>query len=262
METSNKTIKTVKKAAFIIEVLSHYGSAGVREMARLTNNDKSTVSRILMTLEGVGFVSRSAVNGKYFLSPKLFEIANRSLTSWDIRARLEPHLQKLNKITGETILTGVVLHGDILYIHKLKALQKKESQDDREITSEIGYRVPIYNTAGGKAVLAFLPPAERDQLLNSIAPFKKTAKKTVQSKTALLEELEEVKKRGYAISDGEYKDEFIGVAAPLFNFQQKVFGAVAIVVPSSRMNKERIEEFGKLVALYGNKMSFDLGYQK
>lgn len=262
MKDNDNTINSIKRAAFIIEVLSHYGSLGVREMARLTNNDKSTISRILKTLEEVGFVNKSSINGKYLISPKLFEIANRSLSSWDIRARLEPYLHKLNKLTRETILTGIVMHGDILYIHKLKALpQKKESENGREVISEIGYRVPIYNTAAGKAVLAFWPSSEREQLLKTITPFKRTSRKTVLSVEELLTELEEVKKRGYAVSDGEYSDGFSAVAAPLFNFQHKVLGAVAIVVPLSSMNQERIEELGKLVAVYCSKMSFDLGYQ-
>ena len=135
-----------------------------------------------------------------------------------------------------------------------------ESEYEQEAISEIGYRVPISNTAAGKAVLAFLPPAEQEQLLNKTTADKNPEKRTAQN--PLSKELLEIKKKGYAVSNEEFKKGFCAVATPLFNYTQKVIGAVAVVMPLTRTNSEHIAELGNLLVVYGDRMSLDLGYKQ
>lgn len=273
MENAKKqTINSVKRAAIIIETLSH-GPAGVREIARLTNYDKSSISRTLLTLEDTGFVTKANFNGKYMLSYKLFEIGNRSLSSFEFRIRLEPHLHELNRMTRETILVGVLLQNDILIIRKLRSLPEQNKRDndkdrdkekdfkkekDLELVSEIGYRVPIHNSALGKALLSFLNPEQQEELLENIT-FRKTAKHTLQSKEELLHEVEQIRKRGYAVNDEELKNDIRAVAAPFFNYRHEVAGAVGITGLSSRMDPERLKDLGMLIVRFSNKISADLG---
>lgn len=254
-----KEINSVKRTAVIIETLSYYGPIGVREIARLINNDKSTVHRTISTLEETGFVIKSAVNGKYLLSPKLFEIANRSLAINEVTARIESHLRELNKITKETILTAVLFQENILYIHKTNTHRQNQVVGEVEVTAEIGYRLPLYSTAGGKVILAFLDPFQRVHIINKITPLKKTAKNTKLSKAVLLKELDEIACKGYAISDEEYQNGYSAIAAPLFTYGKKVIGSVAIVAPASKMRENRFSELGIIIVKYGKLMSAELG---
>ncbi len=253
-------MSSVKRATYIIEVMSHYGPVGVRELARLTNLDKSAVSRILKALEEAEFIMRSGT-GKYILSPKLLEIANLSVRNFAIKERTEGHLQELHRLTRETVFMGVLLQNDIFYIHKIKSNHPTVKAEELDIIAEIGYRVPLYNSSSGKAILAFLDPTKQEQLIKNIV-INKVTQKTIISKRQLKEELEITRQRGYAINDEELRDGFRGVGAPVLNFRGEVIGSVTITAPVSRMNEERMLEYGRLLTRYGAKMSFDLGYQK
>ncbi len=253
-------MSSVKRSTYIIEVMSHYGPVGVRELARLTNLDKSAVSRILKALEEADFIMRSG-NGKYILSPKLLEIANLSIKNFALKERTEVHLRELHRLTRETILMGVLLQNDIFLIHKIKADHPSLKYEELEITSEIGYRVPLYNSSSGKAILAFLDPTKQDQLINSMV-INKVTQKTIVSKIQLKKELEITRQRGYAINDEELRDGIRGVGAPVLNFRGEVIGSVTLTAPVSRMTEERMLEYGRLLTRFGAKMSFDMGYQK
>src|SRR6202521_5690602 len=129
-----------------------------KQGAVLSRLAASTVHRFLANLEGTGFLTCSG-DGVYHLGIACFSIGQAALGQLDIRRLSLPYLQELNQQTRETIhLT--VRHGlSAVYVEKL------DSPEQLRIHSRIGAAVPLYCTAVGKVMLAYMPMDERARVL-------------------------------------------------------------------------------------------------
>src|SRR5215471_12514574 len=138
------------------------------DVAKQSGLPVSTVHRFLVNLENAGFLAYSS-SGKYHLGIGSFSIGHAALAQLDIRRLSLPHLQKLNQETRETIhLT--VRHGlSAVYVEKL------DSPEKLRIFSHVGGSVPLYCTAVGKIILAYLPEKELAETLRQIELRQQTA---------------------------------------------------------------------------------------
>src|SRR5258708_31536522 len=150
----------------------------------------STVHRFLANLEASGFLNSSG-DGVYHLGIACFAIGQAALGQLDIRRVSLPYLRELNRQTRETIhLT--VRHGlSAVYVEKL------DSPEQLRIHSRIGAAVPLYCTAVGKIVLAYMPDDERKKILPQLG-LKRLTPNTVGNRQELEGELYRVRKNGYA----------------------------------------------------------------
>src|SRR6202167_4425577 len=150
----------------------------------------STVHRFLANLEGSGFLNCSGDN-VYHLGIACFAIGQAALGQLDIRRVSLPYLQELNRQTRETRQL-TVRHGlSAVYVEKL------DSPEQLRIHSRIGATVPLYCTAVGKIMLAYMPDDERGKVLPQLA-LKRLTPNTVGNLQELEAELYRVRKNGYA----------------------------------------------------------------
>lgn len=160
-------------------------------------------------------------------------------------------MNELVRQCQETVHLAVPSGNEVVYIGKV------ESEQPIQMYSFIGARLPMYCTALGKAILAFSDP-ERIALLIK-TPLMQRTKNTIASWDGLSVELARIREVGYAIDDEENEDGVRCVGAPIFDFNQKVIGAISISGPATRMTMERLEELGPLVHETASQISLRMG---
>jgi IclR family KDG regulon transcriptional repressor len=251
----SQRIESVAKALRILLLFKFNKSEwGVTEIARELGMQKSTVYRLLTTMQAFGFIRKSDDGSAYRLGLSLFELGSVVANSFDFRDTAVVYMRKLAEQCGESIHLG------ILSDHEVMSIEAVETQSSLKPTIIIGGRAPLYCTSIGKALLAFLPADERAAIIKSIN-FKKFTKQTIVNCKRLEEELELTGKRGYAIDKIEHEIGITCVAAPIFDFSGTVMGALSISGPSVRLTPERLAKCSELVMTTAGQISRDLGYQ-
>ena len=224
-----------------------------KQIAGLSRLPVSTVHRFLANLVTAKFVSCDG-EGHYHLGIACFAIGQAAGSQLDIRRLSLPYLRELNQQTRETIhLT--VLHGlSAVYVEKL------DSPEPLRIHSRIGAAVPLYCSAVGKVMLAYMPQEERDRVLPELQ-VKRLTPNTVGNLQELETELYRVRKNGYACDLEEHEMHIRCVAAPIWDHTDSVQSSLSITAPVVRMPVNRLRQLAPLIQAAGLQISRELGYQ-
>ena len=213
----------------------------------------STVHRFLANLEGTGFLNCSG-DGVYHLGIACFAIGQVALGQLDIRRVSQPYLQELNRQTRETIHLTVRHGSSAVYVEKL------DSPEQLRIHSRIGATVPLYCTAVGKIMLAYMPDDERSKVLPHLS-LQCLTPNTVSNLQELDAELYRVRKNGYACDLEEHELHIRCVAAPIWDHAGSVNASLSITAPVVRMAVTRLRQLAPLIQTAGLQISRELGYR-
>lgn len=202
----------VERAFSMLEIIAQ-SSGGVSngEISRKLGIPKSSASYILRTLESRGYLSREAETGKYRVGLKILSLSRGALGGRDVRAIALPAMRRLSEQTGLTCHLAVLDGTDAVYIEKV------ESEGFIRMDTWVGRRMRIHATSVGKAIIAHIPQADVEQLLDRIGGMEKRTPKTITTRPRLFKELEKVLAQGFAIDDEENNLGARCVAAPVFN---------------------------------------------
>lgn len=214
--------QSLDRALTLLDALA----AGPRTLDQLAGRigvHKSTVLRLLRTLEAHRFVQRDGVRF-YRLGTALFDLAHQALEDRDVRRSVEPALRDLNVATGHTVHLASYEDGEVVYIDKF------ESRHNVRMYSRIGRRAPLHCTAVAKVLISALPQAEREAVAASI-DYVRLTDNTITGPRAYLAELARVAERGYAIDNAEHESFIHCVAAPIRGTRGEVLAAMSISVP-------------------------------
>ena len=224
-----------------------------KQVAGLTRLPVSTVHRFLANLVSAGFLNRDG-DGNHQLGIACFAIGQAAAAQLDIRRLSLPYLRELNQQTKETIhLT--VRHGlSAVYVEKL------DSSEPLRIHSRIGAAVPLYCTAVGKVMLAYMSTEEQERVLPELG-LKRQTPNSVGNLQELRAELSRVRKNGYACDLEEHELHIRCVAAPIWDHTGSVQSSLSITAPTVRMPVTRLRQLAPLIQSAGLKISLELGYQ-
>lgn len=249
-------IQVLDRALGILNVLSREGA----ELAPVVLSErlglhKSTLHRLLMVLERHRLIEKSLQNGKYRLGLRLFELGSQAVAQLDLRERARPYLERLVLETGETAHLCILNEGEML------SLANVESPHTLRTPATVGQRAAAYCSSVGKALLAFLPENELEDLINQL---KLTAytRNTITKPTQLKTELRLVRERGYAIDNEELEEGLRCIGAPVRNYSGKVIAALSIAGPAFRLTARKIPVMARSVVQAANQLSAELGYQE
>jgi IclR family acetate operon transcriptional repressor len=212
----------------------------------------STVHRFLVNLENAGFLNCSR-DGVYQLGIACFTIGQAALGQLDLRRVSLPYLEELNRQTGETIHLTLRHSLSAVYVEELDSLEQLR------IYSRIGAAVPLYCTAVGKVMLAYMPDEERDRVLPQLR-LKRFTPNTVGNLQELAAELYRVRKNGYAYDLEEHELHIRCIAAPVWDHESNVGASVSITAPMVRMTATRLRQLAPLIQTAGLQISRELGY--
>lgn len=247
-------LSSVRNAARLLKVfLSREGSIGVSELARRLDLAKSTVHRLLTTLAAEGLIEQDPASGGYRLGIVVFELGEAVRVHLDLHAAAGPVLVSLRAQTGESSQVGVLDGTEVVYVDRL------ESSQSLRLFTETGRRVPVHCTSSGKVLLAHLPPADRDALLERL-PLRALTPHSLTDPDVLRAECEKVLRRGWAEAVNEREVGVASVAAPVRDADGRVVASISIGAPVLRLGAARRRELGAVVAEAGEAVSRRLGW--
>ena len=221
------------------------------QIAERVELHKSTVHRLLATLENKRFVQRDEGNGSYRLGIRLIELGFSALKRTNLSEQAAPYMHRLSAEHRETVDLGILEGPDVVY------LQVIESPQRVKIAAAPGEHLPAFCTATGKAFLAFLPEAEVKKIFKQ--GVHKYTEHTNLALSALSEDLRVTRERGFAASVEEFEDGINAVAAPILDANQRPLAAIAIVGPAFRLSGERMAELGQAVKATANAIAQEIG---
>jgi DNA-binding IclR family transcriptional regulator len=219
------SVQSVERAFALLACLAG-GPAGVSELAERVALPKSTVSRLLATLERVGAVEQLAPGGAYRVGPTIFDLGRASARTADLVVAARPHLIELALLTGEA--TGIsILDGDEVWY-----LDQVASDHAIQVRDWTGERVAAHLVSSGLVLLAALAPADLDRALAQ--PLERATDRSVVDPAAIRARLGAVRAQGWAWVHGEFADDLSSVAAAVRDERGEVIAAIHVHGPSYR----------------------------
>lgn len=232
---------TAAKALSVLDHIGHSGEAPrFKDLAERTGLPKPTLHRMLSALLDFGLVRYRPSDQAYVLGHKVLELASRMRSEADIRTAAGAELLRLSQVTGEVAHLALLDGLQVVYADEQRAPQAIRAHYGAE------KRLPLHCSAVGKALLAFLDPAQRDDVVGRLDLTRYTSA-TLTDASALRAELHLVKARGYAIDNEEHEAGTCCVAAPILDSQGEALAAIGVTGPAFRLPVDRRHELGSEV---------------
>lgn len=200
-------------------------------MAQTLPFSRTTIHRILYSLEKLGYAEKTGIASQYRLTAKLFELTGPSVHARQLVSATRSIMLDLLTRHAETVNLGVLNDTQVIYIDVL------QSPNALRIAALPGDRNPLHSTSLGKAILAFLPQPEVEVLLREYPLIKRTSA-TITQKAHLQKHLASVRKNGVAVDLEENLSGVTCIAAPIFDHAGRVVAALSVSGPSSRMTSK------------------------
>lgn len=246
-------IQSIERAAAVMRSFTEAEpELGVSELSRRVGLHKSTVARILATLQKEGFVGQNATTGKYRLGVGLIGLAGVALGRVDVRAAAYPHLDALVERTQETAGVSILDNAECVNV------LSKPSPRPIHYAIWIGRRLPLHCSASGKVLLAGQTPAAQARLLPPQLCRHTAA--TLVTAAALEQELGRVQAQGYALALEEYEEGYNAIAAPIHDHEGGVVGALSISGPAFRLPEATLRDFAQPLLATAALISGEMGY--
>lgn len=250
------TIRVLVRANKILECFTLTNpERSLMDIVRETGLNKSTVYRMLETLESLRWVKWDPKTGLYRLGLGIFEIGNRAIQGLDFYQVSRPYLEKLVEFGGQSAHLATKDDDDALYLNKLENPNVFIAQP-----SSIGRRLPMHCTACGKILLAYLEESEVEEIINRKG-LPKFTPNTITTKEKLFAELRVVREKGYAVDNEEIQGGLRCVAAPIRDASGKVVAAVSVSGLKSVFADEFIPQLAEEVVKNAEAISRELGYK-
>jgi DNA-binding IclR family transcriptional regulator len=250
---SRASVRSVGQTLDVLELLARAERPlGVTEIAGELELSAPATHRLLSTLRERGYVAQDPFSSKYLRGLACFSLAALAASRQTLRSAAAEHMRALNVETREAVHLAVYESGSAVYIDKLESLRETAP------VSRVGERAPAHCVATGRAILAYLPPADVEALLaTGLERFTET---TPAGRGALEADLAETRRRGYAVNRGAWRRGVAGVAAPIRDFTGMVQASVGCCVPLERFADERVPELAQLTLHTAAAISSELGF--
>ncbi len=224
------------------------------QIAEMVGIHKSTVHRLLVTLEEKRFVERDPTTGAYYLGISALQMAYLTLEHNDLRQITSRYLRRLSEEHRETVNLSVLDGADVVYLDVV------ESPERVKLAAAIGQRLPAFCTASGKAILAFSPDEVVQQVLEDGMP--RYTENTLVSEESLIENLNRTREQGFACSLQEFEEGINAVAVPILDHNNKPIASIAVAGPSYRLTEERMIDIGPKIQATVREISIEVEIAK
>ena len=230
MKTGAQT--AVKSADRVLDVLELFvatrRSLSHSEIAAELNIPKSSLTQLLRNLESRGYLTFTPGANTYAPGPAIAKLASSLRISFDIASIAQPIIDMVAKRVQETTSISVLRGVEVERVATANALQRP-----LRYWMTVGERMPLHATSAGKAIMAFLPAKDRDEIIAGL-PLSKTTTKTIGSIATLKSELKRVAEDKVAYSNEEFELGVFGISVPVLDLRQRPVASLGVVFPSVR----------------------------
>jgi len=255
LNQSATSVGVISKVLRILEALQGSSAGlGLKAICDRTGIHKSTAHRFLKHLERERYLIRTEA-GAYLIGPRLSQLSARGKHEATLQAVARPILWELWKSTQETVNLAVLDQGTVLYVDVI------ESPHEFRLSSRVGTRRSVHVTALGKALAAFLPAETRENILSSIA-FQPATPRTIGNLVQFRQELEKIRRQGYAVDDEEAVQGARCVSAPILNSDGEPVAAASVSGPVTRVSPNVVGALAGAVTSAARAISAGMGFSQ
>jgi IclR family acetate operon transcriptional repressor len=227
-------VESVAKAAELLRLFGQHSELRLSDVGQTIGVSASTAHRLLTTLEASGMISQNTTTRCYEPGPELLGLARALTPSVSRWSYVRPFLADLSERVGETVNVVTLQHTDAAFVESV------EAQTPLRVGSRLGARMPASCVSGGKILLAALSDDELLALYPGEALETRTPR-SIRTRTELLAELKQVRRRGSATNFGESEPDVSGVAVGVASRAREVPYAIAVAAPRSRLAQSRVK---------------------
>jgi DNA-binding IclR family transcriptional regulator len=247
-------VQSIVRAFEILETLAvERDGLGVTEISKRAGLHKSTVHRILNTMAEMGYIEQNQDTGAYRLGLKFIELCSLYLNNVELKTEAQPYLRNLSAQTGQPVHLATLGDQAAVYIDKI------DHYNNIRMYSAIGKRIPLYCTAVGKVLLSDKSSDYIRKLLGKNKLISYTPN-TLTDLDQILEEINEVKKLGWARDNEEHELGIRCIAAPIYDYRRRIIAAVSTSGNKNIISSDRDEEIAGYVIKAASDISKRMGY--
>lgn len=230
-------VKSLFKALTLLDCFTpEHPERGIKELAEAAGMLKSSVCNVMQTFVLCG-VAEKVGNGRYRLGNKILALANVLMANNEAHKRIKPFMDALAEKCNETVYYAIPSGIEVIYI---ESANPKSMPFVRNV---VGIKAEMYCTGIGKAMLAYMG----EELLERVgaAGLKAYTPYTITNAVALRSDMEETRRRGYAVDNMEHEYGIRCVGVPLRNRGGEVVGGMSISGPSLRIMDDKLLHFAE-----------------
>lgn len=248
------SVSSVIKVFGILQVLGEQDVSSVTELSLRTMMSKKTVYRFLQTMKTLGYVTQEGREDKYALSFRLFELGAKVLEYKTLIEFADAYMSNLGKEIKETLNLGIL--NDDCNIYYLRCI---DAEYNLRVTSRIGRSLPVYCSALGKVMTAWLGDEEIRQFLKQVEfiPF---TENTLCDMDSFIGELVKVRELGYAEDNEETELGLCCFAVPIYDRLGHIIAGLSLSLPIVRFQKNSREQLVLQLHKVAAAISEQMGY--
>ena len=253
MKKKSKNGQSLNKAIDLLDYFTRHNEAGVTQISSELRMPKSTTHYILNILKNRGFIDQDTESHKYRLGVKIFEIGVQWASPRDIERVSHTYVKQLSNELREIVQLSILLDNEAFIIDRY------EPSPPFVILPQVRYKLPLYCTASGKILLAYLEADNLNRILKNLRLIKNTPN-TIIEITKFKEDLLQISKQGYSFDNEEHFKGICCCAAPVRDDSGKVVAALSVMLPADKYPKTKYIKLVKKVVKQARLISLALGY--
>lgn len=254
MKPAMEVDQTLYKSLMVLETVARSGEpCGVTELADRLGLTKSNTHRILRGLVTLGYLRPSEERGRYELTSKLWELGSHFFSKLDIRRICAPYMTKIAEATQETILLSVLEGAEVLFLDLIESPQTVRAY------TGVGERAPAQYVASGRIQLAWAQEATVTLAKNTLFP---NTPRSMTDPAALMAELAQIRRQGFAICEGEWVENANSIAVPVRDASGRIVAGIGVAGPADRLDKATCIRHSPMLLSISDEISRLLGYRK
>lgn len=256
----NKTIYRVQALERALDILECFSfqkrELSLTDLVNQTGLNKTTVKRLISNLTTRGYLQQEPQSKKYQLGMRLFEMGGIVYSSFSLRQAAAYPMTNLQNETGATVLLGVSMDGQLVYV------DKREGDGMIRISSDIGWRRPLHYGMLGMVLMASMDSKNVQSILTK-DPLEAHTSFSITDDEAFNQRLEQIREQGYIFEEEEAVEGMFGIAAPIRDYSRQVVAALGITLPVRTHNlTAELDRLVELVKKTCETISSNLGYLK
>lgn len=246
---NNYRIRSVNRALKLLKCFSfEKNQLSLNELSTMLGLNKSTVHRLVKTLEEEDMLKKDPSSEVYSLGMAVFQLGNVYRDSLELRSVALPIMQALALSVGETVLINIISDFQKITIEKVNGPQGLRP------AIKVGHVLPVHIGSSGKVLLAFMEKEKIDEWLQK-QELQAFTEHTIINKEVLKKELEQIREIGYAVGFEERTVGGAGVSAPIFDYSGKVIASLSVVGPDTRIKNFGTDKMGAAVVAAAKEIS-------
>lgn len=250
-------VQALERALDILDCFSFQNrELSLSDVVYRTGLNKTTAKRLISNLTRRGYLKQDPQTKMYQLGMRLFELGGIVFSSFSMRRAAAYPMSNLQSETGATVLLGVQIEDQLVYI------DKREGDGMIRIASDIGWRRPLNYGMLGMVLMASLDSKDVMRILKK-DPLQAHTAFSITDEDAFSLRLEKIRAQGYVLEKEEAVEGVMGIAAPIRDYTRQVVAALGIALPVGQRNlNQDLDRIAGLVKHTCETISSDMGYLK